>query len=129
MPKVSNLKGFTLIEVIFSLFVISVAVLAVVFGFLGITRLVGETKKVVEIDKDIAGAVEMLRGTEYDAIEYAETPIEIEIIDPSHPSSFSTTSVNLKMVTLSSSWDSLFFKQTKRKIKFYIYEKGINYRP
>jgi len=123
-----NKEGFTLIELIFALFIISVAVLAVVSGFLGINSLVEETKKIIAADKYIAGQMENIRGTAYDDIESPETPVEIQLIDPSDPSSPLTTSVNVKLVNVSSSWTSSFFKQTTRTIRFYIYKKGINYR-
>ena len=128
MEKIPNNRGFTLIEVIFTIFVIAVAVLGVCFGFLGITSLADETKKVMKIDKDIVGVMEDLRGREYDMISYPEEDVEVQLIDPSNPLSCSTTSVNLKVVTLSSSWNSLFFKQRQRIIKFYVYQRGINYR-
>ena len=124
-----NKEGFTLIELIFALFIISVAVLAVVSGFLGINSLVEETKKIIAADKYIAGQMENIRGTAYDDIESPETSVEIQLIDPSDPSSPLTTSVNVKLVNVSSSWTSSFFKQTTRTIRFYIYKKGINYRP
>ena len=129
----SNRSGFTLIEAVVTLFVITVALLGTVTGFIKISSLTQEIKDTVVEDKDIAGKMENIRGTDFvDITAETETgttvtettvtvqmeeqpPVEIEVLE----------------VSISSSWTSHAYpgKEITRTITFYVYEKGINWRP
>jgi len=121
-------SGFTLIELIISVFIIAFAALAIFYAFSGITLFVEETKEVVEVDRELASNMETLRSKSYQEINWPERKVEVELVRVSPSLSFSTVSVSLKTVNLSRSFESLFFKNKERKISFYIYRKGINYR-
>jgi len=121
-------SGFTLIELIISVFIIAFAALAIFYAFSGITLFVEETKEVVEVDRELASNMETLRSKSYQEINWPERKVEVELVRLSPSLSFSTVSVSLKTVNLSKSIESLFFKNKERKISFYIYRKGINYR-
>jgi len=121
-------SGFTLIELIISVFIIAFAALAIFYAFSGITLFVEETKEVVEVDRELASNMETLRSKSYQEINWPERKVEVELVRLSPSLSFSTVSVSLKTVNLSRSIESLFFKNKERKISFYIYRKGINYR-
>ena len=121
-------SGFTLIELIISVFIIAFAALTIFYAFSGITLFVEETKEVVEVDRELASNMETLRSKSYQEINWPERKVEVELVRLSPPLSFSTVSVSLKTVNLSRSIESLFFKNKERKISFYIYRKGINYR-
>ena len=121
-------SGFTLIELIISVFIIAFAALTIFYAFSGITLFVEETKEVVEVDRELISNMETLRSKSYQEINWPERKVEVELVRLSPPLSFSTVSVSLKTVNLSRSFESLFFKNKERKISFYIYRKGINYR-
>jgi len=121
-------SGFTLIELIISVFIIAFAALTIFYTFSGITLFVEETKEVVEVDRELISNMETLRSKSYQEINWPERKVEVELVRVSPSLSFSTVSVSLKTVNLSRSFESLFFKNKERKISFYIYRKGINYR-
>jgi len=121
-------SGFTLIELIISVFIIAFAALTIFYAFSGITLFVEETKEVVEVDRELTSNMETLRSKSYQEINWPERKVEVELVRVSPSLSFSTVSVSLKTVNLSRSFESLFFKNKERKISFYIYRKGINYR-
>ena len=131
MHKISRREGFTIIEVIVAVFIIAVGLLAVVGGFLGERSLVKDTKRTVVVDEQIANEMENIKFTPYDDIEssdgvdVSETTVTVSLSG----STTSTTSVTVKMVTVSSSYTSAFFhgQQKTRTIRFYVYQKGINY--
>jgi len=133
MHKITEQEGFTLIEVIVAIFIIAVGLLAVVGAFSGERSLVEDTKREVIVNKQIASEMENIKFTNYDNIEssdgvdVSETTVTVSLSG----STTSTTSVTVKMVTVSSSYTSTFSpgQQKTRAIKFYIYRKGINYRP
>lgn len=127
----SNRPGFTLIEAVVTLFVITVALLGTVTGFIKISSLTQEIKDTVVEDKDIAGKMENIRGTDFVDITVGpgttvtettvtvqmgeQPPVEIEVLE----------------VSISSSWTSHAYpgKEITRTITFYVYERGINWRP
>jgi len=127
MHKISKQEGFTIIEVIVAVFVIAVGLLAVAGGFLGERSLVEDTKRTVAADEQIASEMENIKFTNYTELTEPETAVTVFLGSPVSD----TTSVTVKIVTSSSNYTSTFFhgQQKTRAIKFYVYEKGINYRP
>jgi len=127
MHKIIRQEGFTLIEVIVATFIIAVGLLAVAGGFLGERSLVEDTKRTVVADEQIASQMENIKFTNYDDITAPKTAITVFLGSPISD----TTSVTVKMVTVSSNYTSTFFhgQQKTRTITFYIYKKGINYQP
>lgn len=131
----SNRSGFTLIEAVVTLFVITVALLGTVTGFIKISSLTQEIKDTVVEDKDIAGKMENIRGTDFDDIDITA--------EPETGTTVTETTVTVQMeeqppveievleVSISSSWTSHAYpgKEITRTITFYVYEKGINWRP
>jgi len=133
----SNRPGFTLVEAVATLFVITVALLGTVTGFIKINSLTQEIKDTVVEDKDIVGKMENIRGTDFGdittepgtpgttvtettvTVRMGEPPVEVEI------------EVLFKEVSISSSWTSHAYpgKEITRTITFYVYKRGINWRP
>ncbi len=126
----SNGSGFTLIEAVVTLFVITVALLGTVTGFIKINSLTQEIKDTVVEDKDIAGKIENIRGTDFVDITagpgttVTETTVTVQTGEPS-------VEIEVLEVSISSSWTSHAYpgKEITRTITFYVYEKGINWRP
>lgn len=130
----SNRPGFTLIEAVATLFVITVALLGTVTGFIKISSLTQEIKDTVVEDKDIVGKMENIRGTDFvDITTGPETPgttvtettvtVQIEEQPP--------VEIEVLEVSISSSWTSHAYpgKEITRTITFYVYKRGINWRP
>lgn len=127
----SNRSGFTLIEAVATLFIITVALLGTVTGFIKISSLTQEIKDTVVEDKDIVGKMENIRGTDFVDITaepetgttVAETTITVQMEPP--------VEIEVLEVSISSSWTSHAYpgKEITRTITFYVYEKGINWRP
>jgi len=130
----SNRTGFTLIEAVVTLFVITVALLGTVTGFIKISSLTQEIKDTVVEDKYIVGKMENMRGTDFDDITaetgtgttVTETTVTVQMGEPPVE-----VEVPVKEVSISSSWTSHAYpgKEITRTITFYVYEKGINWRP
>ena len=128
----SNRPGFTLIEAVVTLFVITVALLGTVTGFIKISSLTQEIKDTVVEDKYIVGKMENMRGTDFDDITtgpgttVTETTVTVQMEEPPVE-----VEVPVKEVSISSSWTSHAYpgKEITRTITFYVYEKGINWRP
>lgn len=122
----SSRCGFTLVELIITLFIISVALLGTVFAFTKTTSLVQEAKDIAVVDEYIASEMEDVRGTDYNDITEPETTVTVWLGPPISAS----TQVSVKIVSASSSFTSSAYpgKNNTRSITFYVYEKGINYR-
>ena len=127
----SGRNGFTLIEAVVTLFVITVALLGTVTGFIKINSLTQEIKDTAIEDKYIAGKMENIRGTDFGdittepetGITVTEKTITVQMGDE--------IEVPVKEVSISSIWTSHAYpgKEITRTITFYAYEKGINWRP
>ena len=107
-----NRYGFTLVELIITLFVIGVAILGTVFAFM----------KTGSLTQDM----ENIRSENFDDITEPETTVTVWLGPPVSAS----TQVSVKIVNASSSFTSHTYpgKEIKRAVTFYIYKKGINYR-
>lgn len=129
----SNRSGFTLIEAVVTLFVITVALLGTVTGFIKISSLTQEIKDTVVEDKYIVGKMENMRGTDFDDITtepetgttVTETTVTVQMEEQP------PVEIEVLEVSISSSWTSHAYpgKEITRTITFYVYEKGINWRP
>ena len=126
-------SGFTLIEAVVTLFVITVALLGTVTGFIKISSLTQEIKDIVVEDKGIVGKMENIRGTDFVDITaepetgttVTETTVTVQIEEQP------PVEIEVLEVSISSSWTSHAYpgKEITRTITFYVYEKGINWRP
>jgi len=124
MYKITEQKGFTLIEVMFAVFIVAVGLLAVAAGFLGQYSLVENIKRIVVADKQIASEMENKKYTDYQMLPESETTVTV-FLSGSTPTA---TSVAVKIVTVSSSWTAHTYpREVTRAITFYVSEKGINY--
>ena len=129
----SNRSGFTLIEAVVTLFVITVALLGTVTGFIKISSLTQEIKDTVVKDKDIVGKMENIRGTDFVDITaepetgttVTETTVTVQIEEQP------PVEIEVLEVSISSSWTSHAYpgKEITRTITFYVYKRGINWRP
>jgi len=134
MQKVFNIRGFTLIEVIFAVFIIGVSLLALAVSFSGTHSLVEDTKDTAIVDKQIGSKIEKVRITPYESIDELdgvsapETEVTVTLKSSEQPDS--TATIVVRLVNISSSTTRLAYpRNVTRSITCYVYEKGINYRP
>lgn len=121
-----NRYGFTLVELIITLFVISVAILGTVFAFMKTGSLTQDMENIIAADSYVEGEMENIRSENFDDITEPETTVTVWLGPPVSAS----TQVSVKIVNASSSFTSHTHpgKEIKRAVTFYIYKKGINYR-
>jgi len=121
----SRNEGFTLIELIVTIFIIAVALLGAVAASLKTSALVQETKRVAAADEYIAGEMDNIRSS---GIDTADGEITVSISSPSVSGTYTLTS--FEIVNVASSWTSnVLSNETTRAITFYVYRKGISWRP
>jgi len=126
MRKKDKTKGFTLVEIIISIFIIAVALLAILSGFSGTTLFLGKVRDLAIADEYLKGKMEVARGVSYgdlnsiEGIEVNEKLISIQVIDPTD---HSTTTVSVPVAEVRASYSSTFpLGGFTRSITFYIYE-------
>lgn len=149
----SNRSGFTLIEAVVTVFIITVALWGTVTGFLKMYSLVKNIENIAVVDKYIAGEMERIRSTDYDDISEvgedipgvivegetitmstkilneSDESVSIQVKDEGEPPE-SITIKDTKEIKISADWIShASRKSITRTITFYVYEKGINWRP
>jgi len=125
MRRISRNEGFTLIELIVTIFIIAIALIGAVAVSLKTSALVQETKRVAAADEYIAGEMDNIRST---GIDTANDKITVSISSPSVSGTYTLTS--FEVVNVASSWtSSVFPHETTRAITFYVYRKGISWRP
>lgn len=129
----SRVEGFTLVELLVALFIISISLLGAVAFSLKTNPLIEETKNVISQDKIIAGKMDEVRKMDYESIESEPSTILVSETSPilhlSYTTTTSTTAVSVKQVTVASSWERrVYTRAVSRTITFYVYEKGINWR-
>ena len=118
-------KGFTLVELIVTIFIIVVALLGTVALSLKTNSLVQETEKVARADEYIAGQMDYIRST---GVASANAEITVSISSFSVSGTYTLSS--FEIVNATSSWTSTVFpRETTRAITFYVYHKGISWRP
>ncbi|MBC7189375.1 hypothetical protein H5U35_04070 [Candidatus Aerophobetes bacterium] len=119
------IRGFTIIELVIALFIVSFSLIGLVAVSLKTKALVEETKRAAQADKFIVGQMEDVRAS---GITDADDSIICAI---SSESVSGTYTLNLfEVISSSSNWTSSVFpnKQT-RTITFYVYKKGLSWRP
>ena len=126
MRKKDKTKGFTLVEIIISIFIIAVALLAILSGFSGTTLFLGKVRDLAIADEYLKGKMEVARGVSYgdlnsiEGIEVSEKLISIQVTDPTD---HSTITVSVPVAEVRASYSSTFPpREFTRSITFYIYE-------
>jgi len=152
MQKMSDRSGFTLVEAIVTVFIITVALWGTVTGLLKINSWVEDIENIAIVDKYIAGKMEEIRSTDFGDIseeEGKEIPgavvggesitMSTSILNESGDGSLLPVSIqvegepepieDIKEVKISADWTSHASskKGITRAVTFYVYKKGINY--
>ena len=118
-------EGFTLVELIISILIIAIALLGVVAASLKTNLLVEETKRVAKADEYIAGQMEEIRSS---GAAGANDSITVSITGDSVSGVYTLTS--FEIANAASHWTSSIFPgTTTRAITFYVYQKGLSWRP
>ncbi len=158
----SDKSGFTLVEAIVTVFIITVALWGTVTGFLKMYSLVENIENIAVVDKYIAGKMEEIRNTDYyDIISEVGEDIPGVIVEgetitistsilnePEEPDEPPSVSIQVEGEGEPPEPITIEIKNTKkieiltdnltshasgkpitRTIIFYVYEKGINWRP
>ena len=145
----SNKSGFTLIEAIVTVFIITVALWGTVTGFLKINSLVEDMENIAIVDKYIAGKMEEIRSTDFGDISEEEGKEILGAVVGGETITMSTEILNepdgslsvsiqvegdpitiedTKEIKISANWTPHAYKKPiTRAITFYVYKKGINY--
>jgi len=124
MHKIIRQEGFTLVEIIITIFIIAVTLLGILFGFSGVNSLAEKIADISTADKYIRGEMENARATQYEnlknlgTIEATEKSVEVQLTEPLSTSILSITAM---VVHISSSCVSVIYPgKTTRAITFYI---------
>jgi len=118
-------KGFTLVEVIVSVFIIGIAVTGLVMGFSYGLGLVEEVSEISTVDRIMQEKMEELRGGIIDIPgppDYSNT-----FPESSYTVTITATSIQpaLTKVTVTVSWNSHTGKNISRSLVTYFTENGI----
>jgi len=116
-------KGFTIIEVIVGVLIISVAIVGIVIGFSGGLAMVNEIRQVVTADRIAQGIMEELRGGE--SLGAIPSSLEKDGVTYTISVSPSTVQTALTQVTVTVSFKSHTGRNISRRLATYFTENGI----